>query len=167
MVGFRGMGTFSNPEVRVLLIDRSEGSPRTIRDQSVRDLTWLRACSSDGRYLYLAGENERIVNQPGFRNQQMIQSLRVVRVDPDDLTIQDLVKADATEELHVRRLAVGFGLVAVCAKGGRLAVYRVQDGVGTQPIYTNRYRGEISAACLDEGHVVVTSGDETKVVPIR
>lgn len=167
VVGFKGMGTFDNPETRVVTLDRSGGAPKMTREQPVRAMHWLRACASDGRFVFLAGENDRIVNMPGIKNQQLVQSLLVVQVDPADLSVRELVREEMPgREVRVRRLAAGYGLVAVCIEGGELAVYRVRDGIATTASYRNRYTTEVSAGCLDEKRVVITSGDDSKVIEI-
>ena len=168
VVGFKGMDSLGYPDARVVVLDRSGGRPTLVREQPVRGMHWLRACASDGELVFLGGENERVVNLPGFKNQQLVQALLVVQVDPAKLATRELVREEMPgREIRVRQLAAGFGLVAVSLEGGELAVYRVKDGLATSAAYRNRYTTEVSAACLDETHVVVASGEQTTVVEVR
>ena len=168
VVGFKGMDSLGYPDARVVVLDRSGGRPALVREQPVRGMHWLRACASDGELVYLGGENERVINLPGVGNRQLVQALLVVQVDPDGLAAREIVREELPGQVvRVRQLAAGFGLVAVSLEGGELAVYRVKDGLATSAAYRNRYTTEVSAACLDETHVVVASGDQTTVVEVR
>jgi hypothetical protein len=168
LVGFKGMDPLGYPDTRIVKLDRSGGAAEIVNEQPVRNMHWLRACASDGQLVYLAGERDRVVTLPGRNNQQLVQSLLVVQVDPSDMSVRTLVQEEMPgREVRVRRIAAGFGLVAVVLDGGELRVYRVQDGAATSSVYANRYAQEVSAACLDADRVVVVSGDSTQVVEVR
>lgn len=167
LVGFKGMDPLGYPDTRIVKLDRSGGAAEIVSEQPVRGMHWLRACASDGALVFLAGERDRVVMLPGG-GQQLVQTLLVVQFDPASMSVRTLVQEEMPgREVRVRGISAGYGLVAVSVEGGELRVYRVADGMATSAVYSNRWAHEVSAACLDPERVVIVSGGETEVVPVR
>jgi hypothetical protein len=169
LVAFKGMDPLGYPDTRLVKLDRSGGAAEIVNEQPLRNMHFLGACASDGELVFLGGVQERVVVLPGMGNQQLMQSLYVVQVDPSDLSVRTLVHEEMPgREVEVRRLSVGYGLVAVTLEDGELRVYRVGEGAATRAVFANRYATQVSAACLDPEHIVIVDENEkTQVFSVR
>lgn len=167
LVGTRSMGMFSQPATVVLEVDLSAGTPSVPRQQSIPALHRVGSCASDGRHLYLAGEHEVEQHGVGVGRQALVQSLLVVRVDPDGLRQRELVREEMPgRTVVVRQVAVGYGLVAVVLDDRELLVYQDAGAAATRALLRQRFAEPVSVACVDATHVAVASATEARILAI-
>jgi hypothetical protein len=162
----------SDSSVTVQKIDRSQGDWRVAQQTTVPALTWIHACASDGRTLYLAGAMETFRAQPAGAPShpgQLLTTFVIVRVDPATLRADEIVWNERHARTVVaRELAVGKDLVAVRFDSGDLEVYRLlADGRAGAPVYERRFPPPFSAAWLSQDDVVVVGSGEPEVVRVR
>lgn len=166
VVGHRGMGPFSRPNTVVLAVDRSAGEPVVPRYQPIPALHVLSACASDGENLYLAGEHDEERLLPGtVPGRQLVPSLLLVHVDPATLESREILREEREDDVRIRHMAVGYGLLALCYAGGELEVYRLRDGRAVRA-FSNRYATEVSAACLGPDQVVISAPASSRIQTI-
>jgi len=170
LVTWRGPSAFQSSRVLLQLVDRSQGAWRLRHESEIDALSSVGACAFDGRSVYVAGILEQLMMQSGNWPGRAWQSLLVVRIDPESLFQDEVVR----EEQHDRstvpvQLAVGDGLVACLMQSGNLRIYRVGEyGRSATPLWEDDLPRVASVSFGSPNEVILALSDgATRVVRVR
>jgi len=186
LVGFRNMSLTGPSRIVFQRIDAARGDWAPVQTSSDEGITFIHACASDGRWLYVAGTQEYCRGPPsgsvaaaapglggaprgGPGRGDLLLTLVVKRVDPETLRSEEIVWDEQhSRSVNVRQLVAGGDLMAVVLDDGELRVYRLhaQGGTGA-PIFRGRFGPGITAAWLSPSDLLVTDRDgASKVVAV-
>lgn len=155
-VGFKGMGLLEDSSVRVQRITAARGDLREVASASLDGLSWLQASAADGRSLFLAGTAESRLRTAANPMGQLVQTLRVFRVNSETLFKEELI----TEERHetqvvVRHLASGDGVLALSLAGGQVLAYRMEGDGSYARVWSKHFSANVAPAWLSADRLLL------------
>jgi hypothetical protein len=194
VVGFQDMTFAGNSHVVLQRVDASRGAWKHEQSVQIEGITWIHACASEGRSLWIAGTLEfcrdpatgggsvagpasgapRSAQSPrSVQRGDLLLTLVVQRVDPETLRAEELIHDEQfSRDVSVRQLVVGDELLAIVFEDGEVRVYPLSKdgGVCGRALYDYDFSNlgpGVAAAWLGPTQVVVSGRGGSKVVSVR